>query len=125
MSTAPNAPQAWHSFWTQFGLPVYDENTVPETAAANRITYTYAEAEFESPVALSASLWYKSQSWEDISLMASLIYETIGLGGILVPYDTGKLWIKRGSPFSQRMSDEDEKYRRIYLNLEVEFLTYK
>ena len=47
----------------------------------------------------------------------------IGLGGKIIPFDGGKLWIKRGTPFAQRMSDENEQIRRIYLNVEVEYFT--
>lgn len=118
-----------HDFWSSFGLKAYDENTVPDDAmAANGgkyITYSVATAYFNEPVALSASIWYKSTSWAEITQKADLIGERIGLGGTVIKSDDGYLWIKRGTPFSQRMSDEDDTIRRIYLNIEAEYFTPK
>lgn len=118
--------QTLHSFWSGFGLKAYDENTVPDDAmtvnGGKYLTYNASTAYFNEPVALSASLWYKSTSWAEITQKAAQIGETIGLGGKVIPCDGGYLWIKRGVPFSQRMSDEDDTIRRIYINVEVEYL---
>ena len=123
-----DSSQALQSFWSGFGWTAYDSNTVPsedEHPDMPRITYDVSTAEFLYSIVLSASLWDRSYSWTNISKKADEIYNKIGLGGILVPYDNGKIWIKRGSPFSQRMSDEDDAIRRIYINIEVEFFTAK
>ena len=34
-----NKEQAIHFFWSQFGLPAYDENSVPDDAQMPYITY--------------------------------------------------------------------------------------
>lgn len=117
--------QAYHSFLTAFGWTVYDENTVPENATLPRLTYNFADAEFGSPVMMSISAWDRSQSWATVTEMADDIYDGIGLGGKVLTYDDGYIWIKRGQPFSQRMSDEDDGIRRIVINIEVEYLTHK
>ena len=122
-----DSAQVLQQFWSGFGLKAYDENTVPEGAmAANGdkyLTYNVSAAYFDEPVMMSSSLWYKSQSWAEITEKAMQIGAYIGLGGKFIPFDNGKLWIKRGTPFAQRMSDENEQIRRIYLNVEVEYLT--
>ena len=118
-----DAEQAIHSFWSSFGLTAYDENTVPDNADLPRITYSLSKAYFDEPVMLSASLWYKSTSWAEITQKAAQIGETIGLGGKVLKTDDGYIWLKRGVPFAQRMSDEDDTIRRIYLNIEVEHFT--
>lgn len=121
-----NAQAALNQFWNGFGWKAYEENTVPENAFADRdhyITYSAADAGFDEPVMLTASLWSRSKSWTDAVEKAQQIMNYIGLGGVLVAYTGGKLWIKRGVPFSQRMSDEDPTVRRIYINVEVEFFT--
>lgn len=117
--------KAYHAFLTSFGWEAYDENTVPEDATLPRLTYSLADAEFGNPVTMSISAWDSSYSWADVTEMKDDIYEGIGLGGRIIPYDDGYIWVKRGQPFSQRMSDEDDKIRRIYINLEVEYLTAK
>lgn len=120
--------KAINTFWNTF-LKAYDENTVPESAmvvnGGKYITYNVSTSYFDEPVMLSASLWYKSTSWAEITKKAEEIGETIGIGGMVIPCDDGYIWIKRGVPFSQRMSDEDDTIRRIYINIEVEYLTAK
>lgn len=118
-----NKDQALHDFWAGFGLTAYDENTVPENAEMPRLTYNVVLASFNEPQAMTASLWYRTRSWEEISDKAAQIAREIGRGGKIVHYDGGAVWIKRGSPFSQRVSDEDDTIRRILINIEAEFLS--
>ena len=118
-----NSSQTLNAFWNSFGLKFYDENTVPENATLPYGTYNESMAYFDEPVMMSASLWYKGLSWVDITQKAMEIGAAIGLDCRIIPFDGGYLWIKRGTPFAQRMSDENEQIRRIYMNVEVEYLT--
>ena len=118
------AAQALHNFWASFGWPAYDENTVPSeelNPPMPRITYAVAEAGFEEPVTLNASLWDRGYSWVDISDKAHEIFATIGSGGVVLPMNAGAIWVTRGTPFLQRMADEDDAIRRIVLQVQVEF----
>mgnify|MGYP006872995065 CR=1 FL=1 len=118
-----NKSQALQQFWSGFGLPAYDQYTVPDNAQMPYITYSVSEADFGYPSALTASLWYRSPSWEEITLKSYEISENISRGGRVIPIDDGKLWIYRGSPFSQRMSDTDDTVRRVAINITVEYFT--
>jgi hypothetical protein len=112
------------SFWLKFiivGIAVC--GAIVYAAALPYLTYNVSMAYFDEPVMMSASLWYRGLSWVDITQKAMEIAAYIGLGGRIIPFDGGKLWIKRGTPFAQRMSDENEQIRRIYLNVEVEYFT--
>lgn len=109
--------QSLQAFWGSFGIPAYDESSVPENEEMPYITYEAEKSEFDVNNALTASIWYYSQSWADISVKADEIWESIGYGGVVI----NKLWIKRGTPFAQRMSDPDSLVRRIVLNVEIEF----
>lgn len=120
-----NAQKALHSFWSSFGWIAWEENTVPENAfsrANQYITYSAGESDFDRPIMLTASLWQRSTSWTDVITKAQQIMNYISMGGVVISTDEGAIWIKRGSPFSQRMSDEDPDVRRIYINIEVEFI---
>lgn len=123
-----NAQAALNQFWNGFVWDAFEENTVPENAFATRseyITYSAGQNYFDEPMMLTASLWQRSTSWTEIVDKMQEIAETIGFGGTMLKTDDGYLWIKRGTPFAQRMSDEDPAVRRIYLNVEVEFFTNK
>jgi len=118
-----NAIQTLHSFLSGFSLPAYDRATVPDDAPLPRLTYTVVYSNFDEPVAISADLWYYSTSWTEITEKAAEINAAIGQGGECLPCDGGYLWIKRGNPFAQRMSDENDGIRRIYINIELEYFT--
>lgn len=119
--------QALHQFWSSFGLEAidelsaYDENAnIPD----RYITYEVATANFGDAVALTASLWYRSTSWAEISQKADEIAEYIGYGGKVLPVDGGYIWIQLGNPFARRMFvDENDSIRRIYINITADFLT--
>lgn len=119
-----NKEQAIQSFWESFGLPAYDEQTVPSDVTLPYITYSVATASLNEVVAMTASIWYKSTSWKNITDKKDEIARAIGHGGKVVKLDSGYMWINRNAPFAQRVSDEtDDTIRRYYLQLLVEFLT--
>lgn len=118
--------QAIHNFWSSFGLPAYDENTVPSGKDQPQypyITYDATVSDFGDQIAMNGSLWYYGSSWSQITTKMSEISATIGLGGKLYPVDGGALWIKRGSPFAQRVPDDDDMIRRILMGIVAEFIT--
>lgn len=117
-----NRSQAINNFWSSFGIEAYDASSVPENAQLPRITFDYAEGEFNYSVAASASIWYRDTSWESITNKAKEISDKISRGGIMVPTDDGGIWIIPGSPFLQRMADPDPTIRRIMLNVYLEFI---
>lgn len=121
-----NKEAAIHQFWSGFGLTAYEENTVPSDAVYPYITYQVVTDDFGTDVPMSASLWYRGESWIDINAKKDEISAYIGLGGVVLSCDYGKIWLKKGSPFAQNMGDEsDNLIRRKYLNISSEFLTRK
>lgn len=114
--------QALTAFWNSFGLSAYDENTVPDNAALPYITFSVGDDDFDHPVSLTSSIWYRSKRWDEITNKLNEVSQRIGRGGIMVPYDGGAFWVKKGTPFAQRASDPDDSIRRIFINVEVEFI---
>lgn len=117
--------QAIDNFWNGFDWPAYDENSVPDDVAFPYITYTQVTDRLGNVVSLSASLWDRSNSWEQLSLKADEISRNISEYGYRrLKLDNGYIWLTAGSPFAQRMRDpSDTKIKRIYLNVLGEFLT--
>lgn len=115
--------QVWSQFWDSFSIPSYDESTVPDDATFPRITHNLVLDSFGYPVLMTASVWYYSTSWEAISQKVQEIADRIGYGGTILPYDGGYLWLKRGRPFAQRMVDENDAVRRVYMNFEADWLS--
>lgn len=122
-----NKWQAIDTFWNSFGIPAYDQSSVysgensPQTPY---ITYEAQTGAVGQKLSLTASIWYRSTSWQTISQKADEIAEYIGVGYGILDVDGGYLWIVRGQPFAQRMNDpEDDMIRRIYIIVDAEFLT--
>ena len=65
--------QVLDRFWNSFGIPAYDENSVPEDAVMPYITYSAVVSSFENPIPLAGYIWYHSTRWDDASLKAEEI----------------------------------------------------
>ena len=115
---------AIYQFWNSFGLTAYEENSVPDDAAFSYITYQLVTDSFDREIPLTASLWYRSESWAGINAKTEEISQRISRGGKIIPCDGGAIWLKRGQPFAQSMGDEsDNLIKRKYLNITAEFIT--
>ena len=115
---------AIYQFWNSFGLTAYEENSVPDDAAFPYITYQLVTDSLDHEVPVTASLWYRSESWTAINAKTEEISHKISRGGKILSCDGGAIWLKRGQPFAQNMGDEsDDLIKRKYLNITAEFMT--
>ena len=116
-----------YEFWNSFGMTAYEENSVPTGEDAPKfpyITYQLVTDSLGNEVAMSASIWYRGTSWLEANAKTDEVSRAIGLGGKVLNCNGGKVWIKRGTPFAQNMSDEsDNLIKRKYLNITAEYLT--
>lgn len=118
---------AIYNFWAGFGLPAYEENSVPtgeNKPAFPYITYQFITGSFNETINMTASLWYRGSSWVNANAKAEEISKSISAGGTIINCDGGAVWLHRGTPFAQRMGDEsDNPIKRIYLNIYAEYIT--
>lgn len=133
-----NKQQAYNAFWNSFGVLAFEENSVPDddiieemiksgiaTAKYPYITYQVLIGDIEQPLYPTASIWDRSTSWERADTLSNSISARIQEMGT-VKLDDGRLFITKGSPYAQHMSEEADRYiRRVVLNLGIEFLTEK
>ena len=124
--------QALNTFWSSFSIPAIDEQSAYDEGVLEQLeigfpylTYETAVDYLDGPVSIGADLWYKSTSWKDISQKADEIGAYIGLGGRIIRYNGGGVWITRGPSFARRMADEsgNDNIRRIHINIQAEFLS--
>lgn len=128
-----NKAQALQTFWESFGIPAFDENTVPDAVPDKYITYSVATGSLDSVINLTASIWeLNSTSWQFVEETAAIIAEVLerrdfshmGIEAPSLPIDNGRVFLTQGAPFAQRMADPgSELTRRIILNVQAEFLT--
>lgn len=117
--------QALQTFWESFGIPAYEQTTVPESATMPYITYSVSTDSLDNVVNMYASVWYHSTSWKDISEKTEQIARYIvSMNPPSIKFDGGRLYIAKGTPFAQRMADpNDDMIRRMYLNIQAEYLS--
>ena len=118
---------ALYNFWSMFGLPAYEENSVPsgeDGAEFPYITYQVVTDSFGNDVAMAGSVWYRSTSWKEANAKAQEISNVLGSGGVTLACDGGIIWLRRGVPFAQSMGDDsDDLIKRKYINITAEFIT--
>lgn len=113
------------------GVTAYPETAVPskangddEDAAFPYLTYTNPDAGFGEEISLSVNLWFYTEDEAPPNAAANALYEKLGDGGVIVLYDGGAFWLKRGTPFSQPVQDEDNRVKRRYINITQEKISF-
>lgn len=118
--------QGLQAFWESFGIPAYDENSVPDDAQMPYITYQAAVGPFESVVPLSASVWYYGTSWSGVSQKVEEISKRLNTWALVRLDDKQSIFLAKNdtAQFAQRAADEgSDLVKRIYLTLSAEFFT--
>ncbi len=116
---------ALHEFFSGFGMDAYAASSVPEDVTFPYLTYELITSAWEGgEVGLTVNLWFYTTSEAIPNAKAQELSKAIGLGGKAIPCDGGFIWLKRGSPWCQSLSDETSPtIKRRYLNISAEYMT--
>ncbi len=116
---------ALHSFFNIFGIPGYPASAVPDDAVFPWLTYELITSAWDGgEVGLTVNIWYHTTDEAQPNAKARELSELLGLGGAVLPCDGGYIWLKRGSPWCQNLTDETDKaIKRRYINISAEYLT--
>lgn len=117
--------EAIKAFMNSFGVPAYPIGAVP---GEDDIEYPYMTYENsvgntgDTPVYIAAQLFYYTSSERVINDKVEEIAAAIGRGGRMIPYIDGAVWIRRGSPWSNPITDENPAIKGRQLNITLEFV---
>lgn len=116
---------ALHQFFSGFGIPAYPASAVPRDIGFPWLTYELVTAAWDGgEVGLTVNLWYYTEGEKAPNDKAQQISAAIGYGGVTIPCDGGYIWLKRGTPFCQGLTDENDRtIKRRYINITAEYLT--
>lgn len=116
---------ALKSFFSGFGISAYPSTAVPDDVIFPYLTYEVITSAFDGePVGLTVNLWYFTTQEGPPNAKARELSEAIGPGGKTLPCDGGYIWLKRGAPWCQSLTDETSKnIKRRYINVTAEYLT--
>ena len=123
--------KALYSWFNEF-MPFYRASSVPsapenpEGVTFPYGTYEYIDSAFDAgEVGLTVNLWFRTESEAIPDEKAQELSKRIGYGGVTIPCDEGYIWLKRGSPFCQSLTYEnDPAIKRRYINITAEYLTF-
>ena len=118
-----NEAQAVQDFLGGFGIPAYAETSVPSDAEYPYLTYGLVVGSWldAGDTSVQVNLWYYTESEAVPNAKVREIAEAIGMGGVCLPCDGGFVWVKRGSPFAQSVAEENDKIKRRYINIDLEY----
>ena len=116
---------ALKQFFNSFGIKFYPSTAVPKDVVFPYGTYEVITSFWEGgEVGLTVNLWYFTTDEAPPNAKARELSEAIGFGGKIIPCDGGYIWLKRGSPWCQSLTDEtDQNIIRRYINVSAEYLT--
>lgn len=116
---------ALYQFFSGFGMPAYTSTSVPDDVIFPYLTYDLILSAWGGePVSLTVNLWYRTTSEAVPNAKADELSKTLGIGGKIIHCDSGYIWLRRGDPWCQNLSDEtDSNIKRRYINITAEYLT--
>ena len=116
--------EAIYSFFSSL-MTAYAATEVPEAVTFPYLTYeltTGAWGDGESNI--TVNMWFNTDSEAVPNAKAEELAAAIGYGGKMLKYTGGALWLKRGSPWCQSLSDtENKNIKRRYINITVEYIS--
>lgn len=115
---------ALNNFFSSFGIDAYPSTSVPDETTFPWLTYENSIGNYgDSPIGISVNLYYYTESEAIPNLKVEEIATAIGMGGIMLPYDDGAIWLKRGEPWCLSLEDAtDNTIKRRQLNVILEYL---
>ena len=104
----------------------YAASSVPDNATWPYLTYDFITSAWDGgEVGLTVNMWFRTTSEKEPNAAVDKLSKAIGLGGVQIPCDDGVIWLKRGSPWAQSLTDETDKtIKRRYINVTAEYLTF-
>lgn len=111
-------------FMSSFGIPAYASTATPSDAEFPYLTYDLVIGEWmQGEVNMPVNIWYHTDSEAEPNAKVREMSARLGIPGVTRPCDGGMLWFKKGSPWAQamRVEGEDEKVKRRYVNINVEY----
>ena len=115
---------ALQAFFSRF-MDAYAASAVPDDATLPYLTYELITSVWNGgEVGMTVNMWFRTTSEKEPNAAVDKLSKAIGIGGVQLPCDDGVIWLKRGSPWAQSLTDATDKtIKRRYINVTAEYLT--
>lgn len=114
--------QAQYTFWASFGIPAYEENSVPDIKDVTYpyITYEAVGAPAVSRTFVNVSVWTRSNSPQTAMRIADKILKRFEEGAAEIKFDGGGFFMAPEDNYAQIMGDSaDSAIKRAVLSLVI------
>lgn len=113
--------KALYSFYSQFSIPAYAEDNVPDDAKLPYITYTVPQSGVFASATHQARVWYATDKGApdntEVNAKADEVIAAIGQG-VKLKAERGFVCIYPGVPLAQMQPSSDDT-QIVYINLEL------
>lgn len=118
--------EALYIFFNSFGLDGFPATAVPDDVTFPYLTYEVTTASWGGgEVNCTVNVYYYTESEALPNAKAEEIGKGVGIGGTRLKCDDGFIWVKKGTPFCQSLSEGDKnEIKRRYINLSLEYITH-
>lgn len=107
---------ALYKFYSGFGIPAYEVNSVPDDAELPYITYLYVEPQYQNPASHYSRVYMRTNSNVELLDKVGEIVSAIGDG---IVFENGVV-IRPDTPLVQLLVDETNlDIRTAYINLQL------
>ena len=118
-----NKYEALHKFYGSFGIPAYEEHSVPGDATFPYISYESVTSVLsEQNIALTCKLNFKTTSFLKINALTEKISAALR-GGKKLVCDEGYIVLYNGTPFAQNVPSGDNGVKTKYINITADYIT--
>lgn len=126
MAAGVTPEAAIYQFLSGFGVPAYAATATPSDAEFPYITYDLVLGRWNGgEVNMPVNVWFRTDGEAAPNALVRQLSRALRDGGVQVPCDGGTIWLKKGSPWAQsvRVEGEDDKVKRRYVNINIEYNT--
>lgn len=122
MPKMENVAKTLYNFFNSL-MPSYLENYVPVGIEFPYLTYQLIQGNTLQPELIQIRIYTKSESLIELVSYIDNINETIEEGlNIPILNEENKMWIYKGNPFSQFVSEEDKTIKSGLINLNIQMV---
>ena len=117
-----NRYEAQYTFWSSFGVPAYEENSVPDIKDIKYpyITYPAIGAEVTAQTFINVSIYTRSSSLKKVTEIAEKVMKRFVEGGAEIRFTGGGFFLTAENTFIQIMGDpNDDLIKRAVLSLVI------
>ena len=119
--------QALYNFFSGFGVPAYEEHSVP--TGDDRPAYPYITYEMRTDLfgdcdtASTFSIWDNASTWSRLITLVNTISADIGRWGKVLKCNNGYILICRDIPFAQADAEQDTSIKRELCSIKLRYYT--